>query len=72
MAPRRVWNRYPESRPSVKAAIAEAVNSQLVPLWSDGTLRVVVNETFALTDVESAYESFGQPGKFGKILLINE
>ena len=55
-----------------KAAIAEAVNSQLVPLWSDGTLRVVVNETFALTDVESAYESFGQPGKFGKILLINE
>lgn len=55
-----------------KALIAAAVTAQLVPLWADGTLRVVVSECFALTDAEAAYETFAQAGKFGKILLTNE
>jgi len=55
-----------------KATIARAVNEQLVPLWSNGTLRVVVSDTLPLDQVNEAYELFAQPGKLGKIVLVNE
>jgi NADPH:quinone reductase-like Zn-dependent oxidoreductase len=54
-----------------KADVARDVNEQLVPLWASGQLRVVINETFALDQVNDAYEQFAQPGKFGKIILVN-
>jgi NADPH:quinone reductase-like Zn-dependent oxidoreductase len=43
-----------------------------VPLWSNGTLRVVVSDTLPLDQVNEAYELFAQPGKLGKIVLVNE
>ena len=54
-----------------KATIARAVNEQLVPLWASGALRVVVSEALPLEQASEAYELFAQPGKLGKIVLVN-
>ena len=56
------------SRAEKAAAIAE-VNQALVPRWTTGEIKVPVNKTFALEEAASAYEYFGQPGKFGKVVL---
>ena len=55
-----------------KAIIAREVNEQLVPLWASGALRVVVSEALPLEQASEAYDLFAQPGKLGKIVLINE
>lgn len=55
-----------------KASIALAVNDQLVPLWADGTLRVVLSDALSLDQASEAYDLFAQPGKLGKIVLVNE
>ena len=55
-----------------KATIAREVNEQLVPLWASGALRVVVSEALPLEQAREAYDLFAQPGKLGKIVLVNE
>jgi len=55
-----------------KASIAREVNEQLVPLWASGALRVVISDTLPLEQASDAYELFAQPGKLGKIVLVNE
>ena len=55
-----------------KASIAREVNEQLVPLWASGALRVVVSEALPLEQAREAYDLFAQPGKLGKIVLVNE
>ena len=55
-----------------KADIAAAMQREVVPLLANGTLRIPIAGTFALEDAEAAYESFAQPGKFGKIVLLTE
>jgi NADPH:quinone reductase-like Zn-dependent oxidoreductase len=52
-----------------KAATARAVEKHVLPLIESGTVRVPVAETFALGEVEAAYERFAQGGKLGKIVL---
>ncbi len=55
-----------------KASIAREVNEQLVPLWASGALRVVVSKALPLEQASEAYDLFAQPGKLGKIVLVNE
>lgn len=55
-----------------KASIAREVNEQLVPLWASRALRVVVSEALPLEQASAAYDLFAQPGKLGKIVLVNE
>jgi NADPH:quinone reductase len=53
-----------------KAAAARAVERHVLPLVADGAVRVPVSETFALDEVEAAYERFAAGGKLGKIVLL--
>lgn len=55
-----------------KAEIAREVNERLVPLWADGSVKVLVSEIVPLDLVNVAYEHFGETGKLGKIVLVNE
>jgi NADPH:quinone reductase-like Zn-dependent oxidoreductase len=52
-----------------KAEVIALVNQSLVPRWTDGELRVPIAKTFPLGDVNEAYHYFGQPGKFGKVVV---
>ncbi len=52
-----------------KADVIERVNEWLVPRWSDGELRVPVAQSFALDDVNNAYDYFATAGKLGKVVL---
>lgn len=52
-----------------KAQVVSLVNHDLVPLWTTSELSVPIAKSFALTDVEAAYDFFGRPGKFGKVIL---
>jgi putative PIG3 family NAD(P)H quinone oxidoreductase len=53
-----------------KAATARALEREVLPLFERGVLRVPVAETFALDDVDAAYERFAGGGKTGKIILV--
>jgi NADPH2:quinone reductase len=53
-----------------KAAAARLVESQVLPLFSDGRLHVPISETFSLEDAAAAYEGFAAGTKFGKIVMI--
>ena len=58
------------SRPlEEKALTARAMERSVLPLLESGTVRVPVAATFALDDVEAAYERFAAGGKLGKIVL---
>jgi NADPH:quinone reductase-like Zn-dependent oxidoreductase len=52
-----------------KAEIAAAMTRDVLPAWESGQLRVPISATYALDDVEAAYEAFAQPGKLGKFVL---
>ena len=52
-----------------KTEVIERVNEWLVPRWDDGELRVPLARSFALNDVNDAYEYFATSGKFGKVVL---
>jgi len=52
-----------------KAATARALEREVLPLFASGTARVPVADTFALDDVEAAYERFAGGGKLGKVIL---
>lgn len=55
-----------------KAAAAAAVERHVVPLLTEGRVRVPVSATFTLDRAADAYEHFAAGGKFGKIVLTNE
>jgi NADPH:quinone reductase len=55
-----------------KAAVARAVEDQVLPLLAAGTVRVPVAQRFPLPEATAAYERFAAGGKLGKIVLVNE
>ncbi len=52
-----------------KAGVIAHVRDALEGPWRRGEIKVPMSKTFALADVEEAYDYFSQPGKFGKVLL---
>jgi putative PIG3 family NAD(P)H quinone oxidoreductase len=53
-----------------KAATARAVERHVLPLIGAGAVRVPVAATFALDEVEAAYERFTAGGKLGKLVVL--
>jgi NADPH2:quinone reductase len=59
------------ARPLEEKAIAmRLVEREVLPLFEQGQLSVPVAHTFALDDVERAYERFRAGGKLGKLVLL--
>ena len=54
-----------------KADAARRVERHVVPLLADGRVRVPVLATYALSEVEAAYDRFAAGGKLGKLVLTN-
>jgi NADPH:quinone reductase-like Zn-dependent oxidoreductase len=52
-----------------KALAARALEKEVLPLFDNGTLTVPVAATYAIDDVEQAYERFTEGGKLGKLVL---
>jgi NADPH:quinone reductase-like Zn-dependent oxidoreductase len=52
-----------------KAATARLMERHVLPLFAAGALHVPVAETFALDEIEAAYERFESGGKLGKIVV---
>ncbi|MBV8161996.1 MAG: zinc-binding dehydrogenase [Acidimicrobiia bacterium] len=55
-----------------KALVTRRAEAHAVPLLADGTVRVLVDATYALEDAPAAYERFGRGGKLGKIVLVTK
>jgi NADPH:quinone reductase-like Zn-dependent oxidoreductase len=53
-----------------KAAVAAAVEKQVLPHLASGRIRVPVHATFSMDRADEAYEDFAAGGKFGKIILV--
>jgi putative PIG3 family NAD(P)H quinone oxidoreductase len=61
------------ARPLEEKAIAmRLVEREVLPLFADGRLKVPLAATYALDDVDEAYERFTMGGKLGKIVLLTE
>jgi NADPH2:quinone reductase len=59
------------SRPLLdKAAVAKAVEAQVLPHLVSGRIRVPVHATFPMDRAADAYEHFAAGGKLGKIVLV--
>jgi putative PIG3 family NAD(P)H quinone oxidoreductase len=59
------------ARPLEEKAIAmRLVEREVLPLFEQGLVSVPVADTFALDDVEQAYERFRAGGKLGKLVLL--
>jgi NADPH:quinone reductase-like Zn-dependent oxidoreductase len=52
-----------------KALAARALEREVLPLFESGAVRVLIAETFELSDVQAAYERFAAGAKLGKIVL---
>ncbi|HWD10723.1 MAG TPA: zinc-binding dehydrogenase [Solirubrobacteraceae bacterium] len=52
-----------------KALTARRLESEVLPLFETGALRVPVAEAYALDDAADAYERFAAGGKLGKIVI---
>jgi NADPH:quinone reductase-like Zn-dependent oxidoreductase len=52
-----------------RAVAARLVESQVLPLVAAGRVRFLVEEVFALKDVDEAYARFAAGAKLGKIVL---
>ncbi|MEZ5380970.1 MAG: NAD(P)H-quinone oxidoreductase [Microthrixaceae bacterium] len=58
------------SRPAEeKAALAQRVAIELLPLFEDGTLRPVIDTTFALGDIADAHRHMEANANVGKVLI---
>ncbi|WGF86296.1 NAD(P)H-quinone oxidoreductase [Marinivivus vitaminiproducens] len=55
--------------PEEKAVIARALEQSVVPLWSDGRCRPVIDRTFPLDRVRDAHERIDGGQHIGKIVL---
>lgn len=53
-----------------RALVSRRVEHHAVALLAARKLDVPVAATFSLDDIATAYETFSQPGKFGKIVLV--
>jgi putative PIG3 family NAD(P)H quinone oxidoreductase len=53
-----------------KALVTRKAEAHTVPLLANGTVRVLVEATYPLTEAAAAYERFNQGGKLGKIVLV--
>ena len=53
-----------------KAAAARAVERHVLPMLEAGDVRVPIEATFPLDDVDAAYERFAHGGKVGKVVLV--
>lgn len=53
-----------------KAAIATSLETEVLPLLSDGTVRPVIYETFPLEDAARAHELMESSRHMGKIVLV--
>jgi NADPH2:quinone reductase len=53
-----------------KATVSRLVERDVVPALAAGTLRVPVEATYPLEEVQAAYERFSAGGKLGKIVLL--
>jgi NADPH:quinone reductase-like Zn-dependent oxidoreductase len=59
------------SRPlEEKAAASRAVESEVLPFVTSGKITVPVSATYPLDQAETAYDSFRDRGKLGKIVLL--
>jgi NADPH:quinone reductase-like Zn-dependent oxidoreductase len=54
-----------------KALVTRRAEVHAVPLLANGTVRVLVEDTYPLTEAAAAYERFNQGGKLGKIVLVS-
>jgi putative PIG3 family NAD(P)H quinone oxidoreductase len=54
-----------------KAAVARAVEQDVLPLLARGTVRVHVSEVIPMEEASRGYERFATVGKFGKIVLMS-
>jgi NADPH:quinone reductase-like Zn-dependent oxidoreductase len=54
-----------------KAEVAADMTASVLPLWAQGKVGVTVARTWDLSDVDAAYTSFADRGKFGKLILTN-
>jgi NADPH2:quinone reductase len=52
-----------------KARVIARVGEEMVPLWTSGQLRMPIDHSFELAEVDEAYAWFAKPGKFGKVVL---
>jgi NADPH2:quinone reductase len=52
-----------------KAIVARLLEHEVLPLFDDERLRVLVAETFPLDDAQAAYDRFAAGGKLGKIVI---
>jgi NADPH:quinone reductase-like Zn-dependent oxidoreductase len=55
-----------------KAATARVLERHVLPLFESRRIQVPVAETFALDDVQRAYERFEAGGKLGKIVVLTD
>jgi NADPH2:quinone reductase len=66
----RIYGSTLRSRPlEEKALAARLLEREVLPLFTAGSLRVPVAETFPLEQAAAAYERFAEGGKLGKIVL---
>jgi putative PIG3 family NAD(P)H quinone oxidoreductase len=56
--------------PEVKEAIANAVSDQVVPLLTNGAVRVIVDRTFPLAETAEAHRRMEEGEHIGKIVLV--
>jgi NADPH:quinone reductase len=52
-----------------KAEVIAHVNKVLLPLWQSGKLKVLINKSFEIEEVQNAYDFFAERGKLGKVIL---
>ena len=52
-----------------KAGLCALVREQLLPAWTADAVRVPVEATFDINEIDAAFEYFAQPGKLGKVIL---
>jgi len=53
-----------------KALLARSIRDSVVPLLSQGQVRVPIDATYRLDDHIAAYKRLASPGKFGKLVFL--
>lgn len=53
-----------------KALVTKRAEAHAVPLLTNGSVRVLVEQTFPLKEAQAAYARFREGGKLGKIVLV--
>jgi NADPH:quinone reductase len=55
---------------AVKAGIAEGLRQHVLPLLADGRIKVIIDQTFPLTDAAQAHARMESSQHIGKIMLV--